>query len=245
MSPAKGRTLPKIAPTQVVPAEQPVVEQTEEERREQEARDYVNSLRPTEQMTEERIQEIRADVLRSIPHVGGKPVPETTAVTEEQLRANPSNYVPAIADYVKDQEPPPPSSMMGAMLHGYPAQIRPDGTMYVPEHPLLDTRMPYEVQLDYLNRLKGIAEAPRPTTDSERSRGGVYIQEKAAPVEPTEERQGWVCVQGDGIRTNTNGGVHEVFYSDAHLLDRLVRCPQCDSISVRKVMPGEDPSQHP
>ena len=66
-----------------------------------------------------------------------------------------------------------------------------------------------------------------------------------AQAEATDERQQWVCVQGDGIRSETKGAKHPVFGSDAHMVDQLVRCPQCGSMSVRKVMPGDDPDRHP
>jgi hypothetical protein len=59
-----------------------------------------------------------------------------------------------------------------------------------------------------------------------------------------DNRQWWVCVQSDGIRTLDNTGtVHPAFQSDVHLMDVMVRCPVCDSMSVRKVQPGEDLSQ--
>ncbi len=50
----------------------------------------------------------------------------------------------------------------------------------------------------------------------------------------TDERQLWVCVHTNGLRTE-----HPVFRSDAHLLSVMVHCPTCDGISVRKVEPGE------
>lgn len=50
-----------------------------------------------------------------------------------------------------------------------------------------------------------------------------------------DKRQAWVCVTDMGIRTG-----HEVFRSDAHLLGNMVRCPECEGISVRKVEDGEE-----
>lgn len=53
------------------------------------------------------------------------------------------------------------------------------------------------------------------------------------PVD-VDTRQLWVCVQADGLRTD-----HQAFHSDAHLLEVMVHCPECNSTRVRKVEPGE------
>ena len=192
--------LPPIVPTKkeevppgIVPASQPVVEVTEEERRQQEAQEYLDSLRPNEKMTAERIEEIRQQALAAIPRANGIPIPESNEVTEEQLRNNPSNYQPAIENTFK---------AMSSATFAPTVSVNPSV----------------------------VEEAAKPAV--------------AAPVADTDERQQWVCVQGDGIRTVTDGVKHPVFGSDAHMLDQLVKCPQCGSISVRKVMPGEDPDRY-
>jgi hypothetical protein len=168
----------------IIPADAPRILTTEEERRAQEARDYLASLPQAQrQRTEEEIQAIRAETLASVPMVNGVPIPEPTGLTQEQLRNNPSNYQPAIEEFVA-------KSAEQAVA-----------TVTV-------------------------------TTQQERP----VVEEK-----PVDERQQWVCVQSDGIRTLDNKGqVHPVFGSDAHLMDIMVRCPTCESVSVRKVQPGED-----
>jgi hypothetical protein len=56
----------------------------------------------------------------------------------------------------------------------------------------------------------------------------------ATPAADTDKRQRWVCIEQNGIRTE-----HPVFHSDVHLLENLVRCPVCDSTSVRMADPAE------
>lgn len=179
---------PKADP-RVVPATQPVVEITEEERRAQEARDYLASLPPAQrQRTEEEIQEEAAALRATIPMANGKPIPEPSGLTQEQMRNNPSNYQPAIDPFLAQAGRSDEQIVMGVTREEPPVQ-------------------------------------------------------QAAPVKPqdTDTRQAWVCVQSDGIRTMDNKGqVHPIFRSDVHLMDVMVRCPVCDSTSVRKVLDGED-----
>lgn len=88
-----------------------------------------------------------------------------------------------------------------------------------------------------------VAQARHAMLDEER--GGV-VTAAAKPAVPTpkvereDTRQLWVCVGADGIRTMTNGTLHPVFRSDAHLIGEMVACPQCGQTSVRKVQPDED-----
>ena len=183
----KGK-LPPIVPTadpQVIPAEQPVVEITEQERRQQEVQEYLDSLKPTPTMSAERIEEIRQQVLATVPMANGVPIPESGTLTQEQMRNNPSNYQPAIEPYLEQAGVSSETIVMG--------EIR--------EEPPVETVAPQAV----------------------------------------DERQQWVCVQSDGIRTLDNTGrVHPAFGSNAHLLDNMVACPTCGSLSVRKVGDGED-----
>lgn len=165
-----------IQPKEVVPADQPVVAQTEEERREQEAREYLASLPQRRQATPEEIEAERQQTLAGVPMINGLPIPENGTLTQEQLRNNPSNYQPAIEEFVAKTG---------------------------------------EIAVATVTR-------EQPTTAA-------------------DTRQQWVCVTSDGIRTlDPKGGVHPPFGSDAHLMDMMVRCPRCNSASVRKVMPGED-----
>jgi hypothetical protein len=185
--------------TDVVPASEPVVVQTEEERRQQEALEYVQSRRVRPQQTPEQIEAIRQETLATIPRANGIPIPEVAAITEEQMRNNPSNYQPAIAETAQASafQPTPTGQIVPSVTHN-PSVL---------------------------------TEAARPAV--------------AATPKDEDPRQQWVCVQGDGIRTVTDAVKHPVFGSDAHLMDQLVKCPQCGSISVRKLGPGEDPDRHP
>jgi hypothetical protein len=185
LQPKVELTATPIEDPEIIPADAPRVEQTEQERRAQEAREYLESLPPAQrQRTEEEIEAIRQQTLASVPMVDGKPVPEPSGLTQEQMRNNPSNYQPAIEDSVAKSG---------------------------------------EVAFATVTRETPVQEAP--------------------PRKPTDvdNRQWWVCVQSDGIRTMDNKGqVHPPFQSDVHLMDVMVRCPVCDSVSVRKVLPGED-----
>lgn len=169
----------------VVPASQPVEEVTEQERRAQEARDYLASLPQRKPATPEEIEAERQATLATIPMANGRPIPESGTLTQQQMENNPSNYKPAIEGFIEAQRP-----------------------AVQQEEPIVVTAATF-----------------------------------AQPAKPTskDERQMWLCVQSDGIRTMDNKGqVHPAFQSDAHLADRMVRCPVCDSASVRKVMEGED-----
>jgi hypothetical protein len=170
-------------PQDVVPASQPMVRTTEEERRAQEARDYLASLpQHQRQRTEEELQAIRAETLASVPMANGVPIPEPSGLTQEQMRNNPSNYQPAIEDFVAKSG----EQAVATVTYSAP-------------------------------------------------------QEKPVKAAEIDNRQWWVCVQSDGIRTMDNAGqVHPAFQSDVHLMDVMVRCPVCESVSVRKVQPGED-----
>lgn len=178
----------------VVPASQPVVEQTEQERRAQEARDFLASLPPAQrQRTEEEIAAERAEVLATVPMANGVPIPESGTLTQEQMRNNPSNFQPAIEPFLEQAGVSSETIVMGVK------------------------REPVDVLLTQ----EQIDNAPKP--------------------QETDNRQWWVCVQSDGIRTMDNKGVvHPAFQSDVHLMDVMVRCPLCESVSVRKVMPGEN-----
>lgn len=55
------------------------------------------------------------------------------------------------------------------------------------------------------------------------------------PVAEIDDRQQWLCLQDDGIRTR-----HPAFRSSAHLIDHMVACPVCGNTHVRMVQPGED-----
>ena len=116
--------------------------------------------------------------------MGPEPAPQ---ITEEQLRNNPSNYVPAIDSFVaKSNE----EFKMTVTTQENPSVVQP---------------------------------APKPQ-----------------PVE-SDDRQQWMCVTSDGIRSYDNkGNLHPIFRSDAHKLDHMVTCPECGSTSVRKVAPDED-----
>jgi hypothetical protein len=196
----------------VVPATQPVEEQTEQERRAQEARDYLASLpQAQKQRTEEEMQAIRNETLASVPMVDGKPIPESGTLTQEQMRNNPSNYQPAIEPFIEQASVSSETIEMGIIRDGQPGYYQPD------------------------------IEASR--NSDAIVVGGVDAKEKARvkPEAPPDNRQWWVCVQSDGIRTMDNKGVvHPAFQSDVHLMDVMVRCPVCDSTSVRKVLDGED-----
>lgn len=183
----------------VVPAEQPVPTQTEEERRQQEAQEYLRDHPPrVKQQTPEEIEAMREQALAAIPHSLGVPIPEVSGVTEEQLRNNPSNYKPAMEQTIAALVPTVSNETIVQRV--------------LQENPSV------------------LTEAAQPAVK--------------APVVERDERQQWVCVQGDGIRTVTDKEPHPIFGSDAHLMDQLVRCPVCNSISVRKVMPGEDPNHY-
>jgi hypothetical protein len=208
--------LPPIRVTKakdVVPASEPVVEVTEEERRQQEALEYVQSRRVQPQQTPEQIEAMRQETLTMVPRVNGIPIPELAGITEEQMRNNPSNYQPAIAETAQASafQPTPTGQIVPSVtLDGYPQTGTSAGIVSNPSV---------------------LTEAAKPAV--------------AAKAKEADERQQWVCVQGDGIRTVTDAVKHPVFGSDAHLMDQLVKCPQCGSISVRKLGPGEDPDRHP
>jgi hypothetical protein len=192
----------------VIPASQPVVEITEQERRQQEVQEYLDSLKPTPTMSAERIEEIRQQVLATVPMANGIPIPESGTLTQEQMRNNPSNYQPAIEPYLEQAAVSSDTIVIGVHVE--------------------DTVAPPENQ-----------------------QGGAFAAAArvAAPVvapepQPVDERQQWICVGSDGIRTlDSAGAVHPAFRSDAHLLDNMVQCPTCKSFSVRKVMPDEDLKQ--
>lgn len=114
--------------------------------------------------------------------MGPEPHPE---ITEEQLRNNPSNYVPAIDSFL--------------------AQSKEEMHVTVTQNP------------------------------------SVRVPDPVAVTEDSDTRQLWVCVMSDGIRSfDATGKLHPAFHSDAHKLDQMVRCPTCESVSVRKVLADED-----
>lgn len=114
--------------------------------------------------------------------MGPEPTPE---ITEEQLRNNPSNYVPAIDTFL--------------------AQSKEEMNVSVTQNP------------------------------------SVRVPDQVVESSEQDERQLWVCVMSDGIRSfDATGKLHPAFRSDAHKLDQMVRCPTCESVSVRKVMADED-----
>jgi hypothetical protein len=182
--------------TTVVRADQPVEVETEEEIRQREAQEYLDSIPESQRqrMTEEEIQAERDATLAGVPMANGKPIPEPSGLTQEQMRNNPSNYQPAIEDTIA------------------------------------------------ANTFTGVSsEIMAPTV----TRGEPVIVNAASfdklPATEEDNRQWWVCIQSDGIRTMDNKGqVHAAFQSDVHLMDVMVRCPVCESVSVRKVQPGED-----
>lgn len=109
----------------------------------------------------------------SIPSFNGVIQPEPhPEITEEQMRANPSNYQPALEEQLAAAEP-----------------ARTNPSVIVPT---------------------------------------------VAPATEEDERQQWVCLQEDGIRTG-----HPVFRSNVHLINNMVQCPQCETTHVRRLEPGE------
>ena len=192
--------IPGVPDPQIIPMSQQVpTGPTEEERRQQEAEEFLRDHPQQRPATPEEIEAERQATLATIPHAAGKPIPEIAGITEEQLRNNPSNYQPAMEQTVAANTFQATSTEV----------IRPTVTM----NPSVNT------------------EAAKPAV--------------IAVTVTQDERQQWVCVQGDGIRTITDTVKHPIFGSDAHLMDQLVKCPMCGSISVRKVMDGEDPDRHP
>ena len=63
----------------------------------------------------------------------------------------------------------------------------------------------------------------------------VMIPEQHPVPVDSDDRQQWLCLQDDGIRTR-----HPAFRSSAHLIDHMVACPECGNTHVRMVQPGED-----
>lgn len=129
---------------------------------------------------------------------------------DEQIAAEMAERVRLV-----DLGPVPSIGPTAEQLANNPSDFRPE------EHP--------EVDEGAINLGAEQVAARNPSVLVEAARPAV-----AAPPVDDDRRQRWVCVEANGIRTE-----HPAFHSDVHLLENLVRCPVCDSTSVRMAEAGE------